>query len=85
MSGDGQDEEPLPSVRGADFRRREEPFRDPVAKALKVGPDNVPVSKSKVSSHVLEEAPVWLNLSEDAGDVRPQVTGVVNSSSLPGN
>jgi len=64
----GQDEEPLPAVWGADFRRREDAFRDPVAKALEVWANNVPISESKVSSHVFEEAPIRLALTEDSAD-----------------
>ena len=72
-------------MRRADFRRREEAFRDPVAKAFKVGSNNVEVSEPKVSAHVLEEAPGWLNLSDDAGDVGPEVPGVVGSPSFTGD
>ena len=66
--GVGQDEEPFALVWGADFRRREEPFRDPVAKAFEVWANNVPISEPKVSSHVLEEAPIRLALSDDSAD-----------------
>ncbi len=84
-TGVGQDEEPFALVRGANFRRREEPFRDPVAKAFEVWANNVPVSKPKVSPHVFEEAPSWLALSDDSRDRRPEVAGVVDSEPLAGN
>lgn len=69
----------------ADFRRREEAFRDPVAKAFEVWANNVEVSKPKVSCHVLEEAPTWLALSDDSGDRRPEVAGVCGAEALPGD
>lgn len=81
----GQDEEPFALVRGADLRRREEAFRDAVAKALEVGANNVEVSEPKVSAHVLEEAPIWLTLSDDSGDGRPEVAGVSGSEPLAGH
>jgi len=81
----GQDEESLSLVRGADFRRREEAFRDPVAKAFEVWANNVPESKSKVSAHVLEEAPSWLTLSDDSRDRGPEVAGVLGAEPLAGN
>lgn len=79
----GQDEESLPLVGGADFRRREEAFRDPVAKAFEVWANNVEVSEPKVSSHVLEEAPTWLALSDDSRDGRPEVARVCGAEALP--
>ena len=81
----GQDEEPFALVRGADFRRREEAFRDAVAKAFEVGANNVEVSEPKVSAHVLEEAPIWLALSDDSGDGRPEMAGVRGSEPLAGH
>ena len=84
-TGVGQDEEPFALVGGADFRRREEAFRDPVAKAFEVWANNVEVSKPKVSCHVFEEAPAWLALSDDSRDARPEVSGVCGPETLPGN
>jgi hypothetical protein len=81
----GQDKEPFALVRGADFRRCEEALRDPVAKAFEAWPNNVPVPKPKVSSHVLEKAPSRFNLSDDSFDARPEVARVVDSEPLPGN
>ena len=81
----GQDEEPFALVRGADFRRREEAFRDPVAKAFEVWANNVPVSKPKVASHVLEEAPTWLTLSDDSRDARPEVPRVCGPEPFASN
>lgn len=81
----GQDEEPFPLVGRPNFRRREEAFRDPVAKAFEVWANNVPVSKPKVSSHVLEEAPTWLTLSDDSRDARPEVAGVVDPEPFASN
>lgn len=81
----GQDEEALALVRGADFRRCEEALRDPVAKAFEAWTDNVPVPKSKMSSHVFEEAPGGLNLSDDSLDRRPEVPRVCCPESLAGD
>ena len=81
----GQDEESLALVGGADFRRREEAFRDPVAKAFEVWANNVEVSKPKVSCHVFEEAPSWLALSDDSRDGRPEVPRVCGPESFAGD
>ena len=81
----GEDEEPLAPMRGADFRRREEPFRDPVAKAFEAWFNNVEVAKPKVSSHVLKKAPLRFNLSDDPLDARPEMPWVGCPESLPGN
>ena len=81
----GQDEEAFPLVGGADFRRREEAFRDPVAKAFEVWANNVEVAKPKVSAHVFEEAPSWLTLSDDSRDRGPEVPWVCGSEPLSGD
>ena len=81
----GQDEEPFALVWGADFRRREEAFRDPVAKAFEVWANNIEVSKPKVSCHVFEEAPSWLAFSDDSRNGRPEMAGVCGPESLSSN
>lgn len=83
--GQPEDEEPLSAVRGADFRRLEEALRDPEAKAFEVGAYNVPISEPKVSAHVFEEHPIWLTLTEDSGDGRPEVAWVSGAEPLAGN
>ena len=85
MSGVRQDEEPFALVRRADFRRREYAFRDPVAKAFEAWLNNVEVSAPKVSSHVLEEAPIRSALIKDSLDARPDMARVVDPEALPGN
>jgi hypothetical protein len=81
----GQDEEPFSLVRCADFRRTEDAFRDPVAKAFEAWFNNVEVSKPKVSSHVLEEAPSRFNLSDDPLDRGPEMPRVCCSEPLSGD
>ena len=72
-------------MRSPNFRRREDAFRDPVAKAFKVGADNVVVSKPKVSCHVLEEAPLRPDLSNDSLDARPEMARVCGPEPLSGD
>lgn len=69
---------------GADLRRREDALRDSVAKALKVGSDNVEISDPKMWAHVLKEAPAGSGASKESLDRRPEVAGVVGPELLPG-
>jgi hypothetical protein len=79
---DCEDEEPFPAMRRPDFTRREYAFLDEVAKAFEVWPNNVPVSKPKVSLHVLEEAPSGSKSVKDGDDERPEVSRVLDAPPL---
>ena len=71
----GEDEEPLAPMRRADFRRREEACRKPVAQADQVSGD-FGKSEAQMMGDVLEEDERWSDLADDARDVRPEMTGV---------
>lgn len=80
----GQAEEALAFVRGAHAGRREQnPFR--------IEPERGKVSKdgaeaqSKVPCHVLKEDPFRPDFADDAGDVGPNPSRVVESASLAGD
>lgn len=78
----GQDEEPFAAVRRADFLRCKQDRRSAVAHALKVREDFT-TSESQMSADVLEKAPSRRNCVHNAGDVGPEVAGVVVGESLP--
>jgi hypothetical protein len=71
----GEDEEALPPVRRADFRRREQSCRKPVAQADQVSGD-LGKAEAKMMRDVLEEDEGRRDLADDSGDVRPEVAGV---------
>ena len=80
----GQDEQPLPPVRRPNLARGEtEPFR--------IEPERGKVSKdsgepkAKMAGHVLEKGNRGSGLSQDSGNVGPEVPGVVCPAPLPGD
>ncbi len=74
--GVGQNEEPLPDMRPADFSRRLHARCNPVAHALKVA-DDVLQAKGEMAGDVFKEAPFRLHFADNAGDVGPEVPGVL--------
>lgn len=80
--GVGQNEEPVAQVAGASFRRRLDARSNPIAQALKVSHD-VSQTKGEMAGDVLEEAPLGCDLGDDAGDVGPEVPGVVGAAPVP--
>lgn len=79
----GQYEEPPPKVRRARFSRSEDAREDRVTHAAKVSGD-VPKSQGDMAADVLEEDPSGLDLADDARDLRPEVTGIRRSPTVPG-
>lgn len=73
--GVGHDEHPLAEVRPAAFSRRFDARRNAVAHSLKVS-DDVVETEGEMAEDVFEKAPFWPDLSDDAGDVRPEMAGV---------
>ena len=71
----GEDEEPLAPMRRADFRRREEACRKPVAQADQVSGD-LGKAEAEMMGDVLEEDEGRLDLADDARDMRPEVARV---------
>jgi hypothetical protein len=79
----GQDEDPEPQVRRANFCRREQTRRRRVAHAPKLSQDHFE-AEGDVTGDVFEEDPLWAELKDDAGDVGPEVAGIVGPAALPG-
>jgi hypothetical protein len=80
----GQDEQAFALVACANFRRREYAALNPVAHSCEVSGD---LGKPEVDvvADVLEEAELGSHLPDDAGDVGPEVAGVVGPASLAGH
>ena len=78
---DGEDEQPLALVRRADLRRREEACRKAVAHADQSAGD-FGEAEAEMMGDILEEDEGRLDLADDAGDVRPEMTRVVRAPPL---
>ena len=79
----GQDENPEPLVRRADFCRREQTRRRRVAQSPKLSQDGFK-PEGDVTGHVFEEHPCRAAFTDDTGDVWPEVTGVIGTTALTG-
>lgn len=78
---DGEDEEPLTLVGRTDFRRREEACRKAVAHADQSAGD-FGEAEAEMMGDILEEDEGRLDLTDDAGDMRPEVARVVRAPAL---
>ena len=74
----GQDEDPQPLVRRADFCRAEQARRRRVAHAPKLSQDCLK-AEGDVTDDVFEEDPCGAALADDAGDIGPEVAGIVGT------
>jgi hypothetical protein len=72
----GQDEDPHPLVRRANFCRAEQARRRRVAHAPKLSQDGFK-AECNMPGDVFEEHPFWATFANDAGDFWPEVTGIV--------
>ena len=79
----GQDEDPEPLVRRTDFCRTEQTRRRRVAHAPKLSEHGLE-SEGDVTGDVFEEHPLWTAFADDAGDVWPEVAGIVRAAALSG-
>ena len=79
----GQDEDPEPLVRRADLCRAEQTRRRRVAHAPKLSQDGLE-PESDVAGDVLEEDPFGAALEDDAGDIGPEVPGIIGAAALSG-
>jgi hypothetical protein len=79
----GQDEDPQPFMRRADLSRREQARRRRVAHAPKLSQDGLK-PEGDVPGDVFEKNPPRLDFPDDAGNVGPEVPGIVGAPSLPG-
>lgn len=66
-------------MRRADLCRREQARRRRVAQSPKLSQDGFK-AEGDVTGHVLEEDPFGTAFADDAGDVGPEVTGIVGAS-----
>ena len=78
---DGEDEQPLALVGRSDFRRREEACRKAVAHADQSAGD-FGEAEAEMMGDILEEHEGRLDLTDDAGDMRPEVARVVRATAL---
>lgn len=79
----GQDEDPQPFMRRADHCRREEARRRRVAHAPKLSQDSLE-PEGDVTGDVFQEDPFRAAFADDAGDVGPEMAGIVRAATLSG-
>ena len=81
LIGVGQDEDAQPFVRRADLCRREQARRRRVAQSPKLSQDGFK-PEGNVPGDVFEEDPFGATFADDAGDVGPEVAGIVRAAAL---
>ena len=77
----GEDEQPFPAVGRADFRRRKQSCRKPVAQRDQSAGD-LGEAEAEMMGDIFEEDEGWLNLADDPGDMGPEVAGIVGTPAL---
>jgi len=75
---DGEDEQPLAPMGRTDFRRREEACRKPVAQTDQSCGD-FGEAEAEMMGDIFEEDEGWFDFADDAGDMWPEVAGVVRT------
>ena len=75
---DGEDEEPFALVGRTDFRRREEACRKAVAHADQSAGD-FGEAEAEMMGDILEEDEGRFDLTDDAGDMRPEVARIIRT------
>ena len=79
----GQDEDPEPLVRRADFSRREQARRRRVAHATKLSQDGFK-AEGDMTGYIFEEHPLGAAIGDDTGDVGPEVPWIIGTAALSG-
>ena len=79
----GQDEDTLPLVRRADLCRREQARRRRVAQSPKLSQDGFK-PEGDGPGDIFEEDPFGAALADNAGDIGPEVAGIVGAAAFPG-
>lgn len=69
-------------MRRADLSRREQACRRRIAQSPKLSQDSLE-AEGDVTGDVFEEDPFGAAFPDDAGDVGPEVTGIVGAAALP--
>ena len=77
----GQDEDAQPLVRRTNFCRREQARRRRVAQSPKLSQDGFK-AEGDVTGYVFEEHPLGAAFGDDAGDLGPEVAGIVGTAAL---
>ena len=78
---DGEDEEPLSPVGRADFRRRKQSCRKPVAQRDQSAGD-LGEAEAEMMGDVFEENEGRFTFADDPGDMRPEVAGILRAPSF---
>jgi hypothetical protein len=78
LIGVGQDEDPQPLVRRADFCRAKQARRRRVTHVPKLSQDGLK-AEADVAGHVFEKDPCGGAFPDDAGNLRPEVPGIVGT------
>ncbi len=79
----GQDEDAQPLMRRADLCRREQARRRRVAQSPKLSQDGLE-PEGDVPGDVFEKDPFRTAFADDAGDVGPEVAGIVGAATFSG-
>ena len=79
----GQDEDPQPLVRRADFCRAEQTRRRRIAHAPKLSQDGLK-AEGDMAGDVFEKDTLWAAFADDAGDIGPEVPRIVGATALSG-
>ena len=79
----GQDEDPQPLVRRADFCRAEQTRRRRVAQSPKLSQDGLE-PEGDVAGDVFEEDPFGTTLGNGPGDIGPEVAGIACAAAFAG-
>ena len=84
LIGVGQDEDAEPLVRRANFCRAEQTRRRRVAHVPKLSQDGLK-PKGDVARDVFEKDPCGTAFSDDAGDIGPEVPGIIGPAAFSGS
>ena len=83
LIGVGQDEDSQPLVRRTDFSRAEQTRRRRVAQPPKLSQDGFE-AEGDVAGDVFEKDPFGAAFPDDAGDVGPEVAGIIGTAAFSG-
>jgi hypothetical protein len=81
-AGVGQDEDPDPLMRRTNLCRREQARRRREAQIPKLSQDGLE-TEGDVTGDILEEDPCGPTFADNAGDVGPEMTGIIGAAALP--
>jgi hypothetical protein len=79
----GQDEDAEPLVRRADFCRAEQARRRRVTQIPKLSQDGLE-TEGDVAGDIFEKHPFGTAFPDDAGNLGPQVAGIIGATAFPG-